>query len=143
MRRTTKGWSFLVLIVSSALASSASALPPRRPDAATCDLTGAWMGSATDDGGTRWSFPMQIQQTGGAVQATIQWTGSNGHTGTERVRGTVDCTTRRLEMITESIASEHLVPGLYHASVSADFASFSGHWDGPGVLPGRFTVRRR
>lgn len=141
--RGTRAVVLMVAIGIGALAASASALPPRRPEAATCDLTGAWIGSATDDGGTRWTFPMQMQQTGGAVRGTIEWTGSNGHTGTERVRGTIDCATRSLEMVTESIASEHLVPGLYHARVTEDFASFSGRWDGPGVLPGRFTVRRR
>ncbi|AKF10085.1 hypothetical protein [Sandaracinus amylolyticus] len=133
--------AFGIVTIAVMLASSASALPPR--GATSCDLTGEWIGDAVDDAGTRWTFPMHVQQEGATVRATIEWHGSNGHTGTERVRGTIDCASRAIELQTESIASEHLVPGVYHATASADFRSFAGRWEGPSAIPGRFTVRRR
>jgi hypothetical protein len=121
------------------LAWPARALPPTP----ACDLTGEWIGEGIDDGRTRWTFPMHVTQTAASFTATIEWTGSNGHSGTERIVGTVDCAARRLEARTEVVTGEHLVPGLYRVGLSSDFSHMTGRWYGPNVLPGRFTARRR
>src|SRR5687767_10289823 len=116
------------------VASRADALPPRpdAPGAPSCDISGAWLGSATDDAGTRWTFPMQVRQSGSVVDVAIQWRGSNGHDGDETARGTIDCSTRALELRTVTVSGD-LAPGSYHATLAPDLRSLGGRWDGPGV----------
>lgn len=126
------------------LAPRADALPPRpdAPRAVACDIAGEWLGSATDDAGTRWTFPMQVRQSGSVVDVAIQWRGSNGHDGDETARGTIDCATRALELHTVTVTGD-LAAGAYHATLAPDLRSLRGRWDGPGVIPGRFTASRR
>jgi len=126
------------------IASRADALPPRpdAPRSASCDIAGEWLGTATDDGGTRWTFPMQLRQSGSVVDVSIQWRGSNGHSGDETARGTIDCATRALELHTVTVTGD-LAAGAYHATIAPDLRSLGGRWDGPGVIPGRFTATRR
>lgn len=135
-----------VALLAIAVASGARALPPIHEPApapeAQCSIAGAWAGTATDDAGTRWTFPMQVRQTGSTVDVSISWRGSNGHDGEETARGRIDCASRRLELRTVTVTGD-LAAGSYHATVAADGRSLEGRWDGPGVIPGRFSATRR
>ena len=116
--------------------------PPLPPGSAACNVGGTWAWNGTDNAGTQWSWTLTLTQNGNALDGAFQWRASTGNGGTERVRGTIDCTTHAFSVTGYALENATgLIQGTYRGTIGPDWRTVQGSW-GEGV-PGSFWGARQ
>lgn len=111
-------------------------------DCSNVPVEGRWFGTGVDTDGTGWKWTLTLKQQGCKLQGAFRWQSTEGSSGKELVRGTVDCK-RRLQVRGYQLKDVKgaLITTRYRATFSKDLRSIKGRWlDG---VPGRFKGRKR
>jgi hypothetical protein len=116
--------------------------PEPPPSGAPCNVNGTWTGSGTDHSAIQWQWTLALTQTGNQVEGTIDWRGSSGASGRERVRGTIDCRTHALSVTGYALEQANgLSQNVYVGVFDGAFGALQGTWS--GGAGGRFWGTRQ
>ncbi len=107
---------------------------------ADVQVAGRWTGTGVDTDGTGWTFTLELKQRRCRLSGSFRWRSADGHSGTELVRGTVDCK-RRLKVRGHQLKNVKgaLTTTRYRGVFSKNLRTVKGRWlDGvPGTFKGR------
>jgi hypothetical protein len=114
---------------------------------ATCDVSGAWAGTATDPMGVEWTVTLVFHQAEDDVGGTAEWQGGDDRRHVEEVRGLVDCTTGAVNLRTvppaEATAAGEAISTAYALTLAPDNTSVTGRFENVVGAPGTFSATRK
>ena len=111
-------------------------------DCSHLPVEGRWIGTGVDTDRTGWRWTLTLKQQGCKLRGSFRWQSADGHSGTERVRGTLGCRRRlRLRGYKLENVKGALTTTRYRGTFSRDLRTVKGRWlDG---IPGTFRGRKR